>query len=53
MKTALDYAKQGCDTLIRKFSVEALPPANRYHYHQGVFLSGMERTYFLSGQQKY
>jgi len=53
MKTALDYAKQGCDTLMRKFSVKTLPPANRYHYHQGVFLSGMERTYFLSQDEKY
>jgi len=53
MKTALDYAKQGCDTLIRKFSIKELPPANRYHYHQGVFLSGMERTYFLSKDEKY
>jgi len=53
MKTALDYAKQGCDTLMRKFSIKTLPPVNRYHYHQGVFLSGMERTYLLSGEQKY
>ena len=53
LKTALDYAKQGCDTLINKFTVEELPPANRYHYHQGVFLSGMERTYLLSKEEKY
>ena len=52
-KTALDYAKMGADTLIRKFTVEELPPKNRFHYHQGVFLSGMQRTYFLSGEQKY
>lgn len=44
---------QGCDTLIRKFGIEELPPANRYHYHQGVFLSGMERTYLLSGEQRF
>ena len=52
-KTALDYAKMGADTLIRKFTVEELPPKNRFHYHQGVFLSGMERTFFLSGDRKY
>ena len=52
-KTALDYAKMGSDTLIRKFPVDELPPKNRFHYHQGVFLSGMERTYLLSGDKKY
>lgn len=51
--TALDYAKMGCDTLIRKFTVEELPPKDRFHYHQGVFLSGMERTYLLSKEEKY
>jgi unsaturated rhamnogalacturonyl hydrolase len=52
-KTALDYAKMGADTLIRKFPVGELPPKNRFHYHQGVFLSGVERTYLLSGDKKY
>ena len=52
-KTALDYAKMGADTLIRKFTVDELPPKNRFHYHQGVFLSGMERTYLLSKDKKY
>jgi unsaturated rhamnogalacturonyl hydrolase len=52
-KTALDYAKMGADTLIRKYAVEALPPANRFHYHQGVFLSGVERLWLLSKEQRY
>jgi unsaturated rhamnogalacturonyl hydrolase len=51
--TALDYAKKGADTLIRKFPVDELPPKNRFHYHQGVFLSGVERIYLLSGDKKY
>jgi unsaturated rhamnogalacturonyl hydrolase len=51
--TALDYAKLGCDTLMRKFTVAELPPKDRFHYHQGVFLSGMERTYLHSREQKY
>jgi len=50
---ALDYAKMGADTLLRKFTVQKLPPENRFHYHQGVFLSGVERLYFLSGEKKY
>jgi len=52
-KTALDIAKMGADTLLRKFSVAQLPPQNRFHYHQGVFLSGVERTYLLCGEKKY
>ena len=51
--TALDYARMGADTLIRKFTVSELPPKNRFHYHQRVFLSGMERTYLLSKDVKY
>jgi unsaturated rhamnogalacturonyl hydrolase len=52
-KTALDYAKMGADTIIRKFPASELQPKNRFHYHQGVFLSGMERTYLLCGDKKY
>jgi len=51
--SALDYAKMGADTLIRKFRVEELPPKNRFHYHQGVFLSGVERTWLLSGEKRF
>ncbi|MCL2244817.1 MAG: glycoside hydrolase family 88 protein [Treponema sp.] len=52
-KSALDYAQMGADTIIRKFPASELPPKNRFHYHQGVFLSGVERTYILSGNRKY
>jgi unsaturated rhamnogalacturonyl hydrolase len=52
-KTALDYARMGADTLIRRFAVEELPPKNRFHYHQGVFLSGVERIWLLSKEQNY
>lgn len=52
-KTALDYARMGADTLIRKFTTENLPPKNRFHYHQGVFLSGVERIYRLSREESY
>jgi unsaturated rhamnogalacturonyl hydrolase len=52
-KTALWYAQAGADTLIRRFTVKELPPKNRFHYHQGVFLSGVERIWLLSKKQKY
>lgn len=52
-RNALEYAKMGCDTLMNKFSVKTLPPENKFHYHQGVFLSGMQRTYALCNEEKY
>ncbi|MDR3336615.1 MAG: glycoside hydrolase family 88 protein [Treponema sp.] len=52
-KSSLVYAEMGADTLIRKFSADKLPPVNKFHYHQGVFLSGVERIFLLSGKHKY
>ena len=34
---------------MRKYTPEELPPAPRFHYHQGVYLSGVQRTYLLGG----
>lgn len=53
VKRPLDYAKQACDTLMRKFAPEDLPPKGRFHYHQGVFLSGMEKTWELCHDDRY
>ncbi len=51
---ALDIACQMCDTMIRKFpQAKDLPPRGWFHYHQGVFLSGMLETYRLTGCEKY
>lgn len=52
-RTPLEYARMACDTLMRKFAPEDLPPKAHFHYHQGVFLSGMERTYHICGDEKY
>jgi unsaturated rhamnogalacturonyl hydrolase len=52
-KNALDYAKLGADTLIRKYTAVELPPKNQFLYHQGVFLAGVERLRLLSGEKKY
>lgn len=51
--TMLDYAKKCCDTVMKKFPQAELPPVGKFHYHAGVFLSGMERTYLLCGEEKY
>ncbi len=52
-KTALDYGKLACDTMMKKFKAEDLPPKGRFHYHQGVFLSGMEKIYELCKEEAY
>ncbi|MCC8168991.1 MAG: glycoside hydrolase family 88 protein [Oscillospiraceae bacterium] len=49
----LNYAITGADTLMRKFTPAKLPPAGHFHYHQGVFLTGVERVYQLTGNTKY
>ncbi len=53
MKSAIQYAIDACDTLMRKFAAPDLPPRRQFHYHQGVFLSGMEKTWRLTGDEKY
>lgn len=50
---ALDYARMGADTIMKRFTVEELPPVKRFHYHQGVFLAGVERVYELTNDEKY
>jgi len=52
-KTPLDYAKNTCDTLMHTWQADHLPPEGRFHYHQGVFLSGMYKTYQLCHDEKY
>lgn len=52
-RTPMEYAQAACDTLMRKYAPEELPPKGHFHYHQGVFLSGMEQTYHSCKNQKY
>lgn len=40
----IDYAIKSVETMMRKFKGEELPPAARFHYHQGVFLTGVKQT---------
>ena len=48
----IDYAKMACDTKMR-MPAEDLPPKGCFHYHAGVFLRGMQKTYELCGDSKY
>ena len=49
----IEFARQACDTMMRRFAAPDLPPKGHFHYHQGVFLSGMYKTYQLTGEEKY
>lgn len=51
--TALDYAKAACETMIRKFNPAKLPPEGHFHYHQGVFLSGVQNIWHLTNDERY
>ncbi len=53
LKRPLYYGQAACDTMMRKFEAAALPPVGRFHYHQGVFLSGMHQIYELCGKEEY
>jgi len=53
-KKPIDYAIQACETMMRKFpDAGQLPPTERFHYHQGVFLSGVQKTYELTGDKRF
>lgn len=49
----LDYALAACDTMMRRYAAPDLPPKGHFHYHQGVFLSGMHETWKICGDDKY
>ena len=51
-KQPREYAMAACETMMRQFTPGNLPPAGRFHYHQGVFLSGMHEIYRLTGERK-
>lgn len=51
--SGLEYAQLGADTIMRKFTPEELPPNDRFHYHQGIFLSGVEQIYKITKDKKY
>ena len=53
VKEPLFYAKASVETMMRKFRAEDLPPRGHFHYHQGVFLSGVYKTYEACGNETY
>lgn len=50
--TPLQWGEKFADTIMAKFEPEMLPPVG-FHYHQGVFLLGMEKCWRQNQQDKY
>lgn len=44
-KSPLEWGEFACQSLMNTFDAVDLPPKGRFHYHQGVFLLGMEQCY--------
>ena len=53
LATPLDWAKAAVDTMMRTYAAAELPPKGQFHYHQGVFLSGVWQTALLTGDERY
>ncbi|GAF67030.1 putative glycosyl hydrolase [Bacillus sp. TS-2] len=47
------WAEKACESLMNQYEPIELPPRNRWHYHQGVFLYGMYRVYEKTNNQSY
>ena len=52
-KRPIVYAESLIESVIRKIPARDLPPACRFTYHQGVFLSGVEQIYEQNGNSGY
>ncbi|WP_151737159.1 glycoside hydrolase family 88/105 protein [Paenibacillus tengchongensis] len=52
-KAPMDWARRACDSLMNTYQAGELPPAHRWHYHQGVFLCGMELLWEEVQEERY
>ena len=52
-KRPIDYGIDACEMMMRKYEAAQLPPVGRFHYHQGVFLSGMYKVYQIVKDERY
>lgn len=51
--TPLSLGIKACEALMNKYEAEKLPPVGTLFYHQGVFLSGMQNIYYLTGEKRF
>ena len=49
--TALELANFAISTVQRRFPAALLPPEGHFHYHQGVFLSGVEKIACITNEK--
>lgn len=49
----LAWAASACESIMRRYAPGELPPAGRWHYHQGVFLQAMEKVWRVNGDNSY
>lgn len=49
----LEWARLACDAILGAYVPEELPPAGRWHYHQGIFLHALLRLADASGDGRY
>ncbi|RKL68178.1 glycoside hydrolase 105 family protein [Salipaludibacillus neizhouensis] len=53
-KTAMEWAEIASESLMKQYDEPLqLPPANRWHYHQGVFLCGVLDVWRDTGKEAY
>ncbi|WP_088102788.1 glycoside hydrolase family 88/105 protein [Halalkalibacter urbisdiaboli] len=52
-KVALEWAEKACQSLMKKYEPVKLPPADRWHYHQGVFLCGVHSVWQETKNDEY
>lgn len=52
-RTPIEWAIFACDSMMARYRAPELPPALRWHYHQGVFLCGMEMLWETVLEERY
>ncbi|UOE93047.1 glycoside hydrolase family 105 protein [Alkalihalobacillus sp. LMS39] len=52
-KNVLDWAEKACQSVMGQYEPILLPPAYRWHYHQGVFLCGMHSVWQETKNEQY
>lgn len=52
-QSPLEWGIEACQALMATYQPEELPPAGRWHYHQGVFLFSMQRVWEQTGNEAY
>lgn len=52
-RTPMEWGQAAADALMAAFKPGELPPARRWHYHQGVFLCGVEMLAASLGDSRY